>query len=257
MKKVETVPTDDFFDFCEKLQTVWLKLVAVLADYRRFLEAEFYAFVRQELKSRKEAAGIHSFDDLLTNLHQALQSGHGADLARLLNLKYRAAMIDEFQDTDPVQYEIFSRIFKAPGSLLYLIGDPKQAIYSFRGADIFAYIKAVREVSNRYTLGENWRSVPGLVAAVNAVFASSASPFVFDEIVFNPARAAGKTHQHLMIDEVAAEPFQHWAFQRGDSRPGGREVLNKEDAAPLVPARAPSQGGRVPVLGWSGRAPAC
>ncbi|MCK4839627.1 MAG: UvrD-helicase domain-containing protein, partial [Desulfobulbaceae bacterium] len=253
-KKGGAVPTDDFFDFCENLYAVWQQMAGVLTDYRRYLEGEFYAFVKRELKTRKEAAGIHSFDDLLIDLHQALKSEHGAELARLLNLKYRAAMIDEFQDTDPVQYEIFSRIFKAPGSLLYLIGDPKQAIYSFRGADIFAYIKAVREVSNRYTLGANWRSVPGLVAAVNAIFDGSARPFVFEEIVFNPARAAEKPHQHLLVDDVAAEPFQIWAFQRDGSGPGAGKLLNKDDARHLVLARQTSEVVRLLSLGAAGRA---
>jgi exodeoxyribonuclease V beta subunit len=253
-KKGETSPADDFFDLCENLYLVWQQLAALLADYRRFLEAEFYTFVRQELKSRKGAAGIHSFDDLLTDLHQALKSEGGAELARSLNLKYRAAMIDEFQDTDPVQYEIFSKIFKAPGSLLYLIGDPKQAIYSFRGADIFAYIRAVREVGNRYTLGENWRSVPRLVEAVNAIFNGSASPFVFKEIIFDPARAAEKEHQLLMIDDVPAEPFQLWAFQRDGAGQGSGKLLNKDDARHLVLARQTSEVVRLLSLGGAGRA---
>jgi exodeoxyribonuclease V beta subunit len=253
-KKGAAPPADEFFDLCEKLQSVGWRLHVVLGDYSCYLEAEFFAFVREELQSRKAAAGSHSFDDLLTNLHQALGSEHGPELIRQLNAKYRAAMIDEFQDTDPVQYEIFARIFKTPGSLLYLIGDPKQAIYSFRGADIFAYIRAVREVGNRYTLAENWRSVPDLVAAVNAVFNGRPNPFVFAEIDFNPARAAEKPQQPLMLDHGAAPPFQLWAFQRGGLGPDAGKLLNKDAARALVLARQTAEVVRLLALGGQGRA---
>lgn len=253
-KKGKTAPEDDFFDLCEDFYVVWQQLTALLSDYRCFLEAALYVFVRTELKARKAAAGIHSFDDLLTNLHCALNGKGGAGLVSALNGQYRAAMIDEFQDTDPVQYEIFSKIFKTSGSLLYLIGDPKQAIYSFRGADIFAYIRAVREVGDRYTLGENWRSVPGLVTAVNAIFEGSTSPFIFDEIVFNPARAAEKEHQHLMLDDVTPEPFQIWVFQRGSSGQAADKLLNKDDARDLVLARQTGEVVRLLRLGGAGRA---
>jgi exodeoxyribonuclease V beta subunit len=254
LKKGAPSPGDEFYDLCEEFHAVWRRLVAVLEDYSRYLEAEFFAFARRELKSRKAAAGTHSFDDLLTNLHQALHGEHGPELVRQLTAKYRAAMIDEFQDTDPVQYEIFARIFQTPGALLYLIGDPKQAIYSFRGADIFAYIRAVREVGSRYTLAENWRSVPGLVAAVNAVYGGSASPFVFEEIVFNPARAAAKPQQELLIDNAAAPPFQLWAFQRGGPGQDAGKLLNKDEARALVLARQTSEVARLLALGGQGRA---
>ncbi|HGP6906353.1 TPA: UvrD-helicase domain-containing protein, partial [Vibrio cholerae O1] len=84
---------------------------------------------------------------------------------------YRVAMIDEFQDTDPQQYRIFHRLYGGhQDTALLMIGDPKQAIYGFRGADIFTYIQARRNVSAHYTLGRNWRSSRALVAAVNGLF---------------------------------------------------------------------------------------
>ena len=254
VKAGQAPPNDDFFDLCGKVHDLWLRLEAVLADYGKYLEREFHGFVRAELKSRKQAAGIHSFDDLLTDLYTALLGEQGGALARLLRCRYPAAMIDEFQDTDPVQYEIFARIFTEPGSLLYLIGDPKQAIYSFRGADIFAYIRAVREIGNRYTLAENWRSVPGLVTAVNAFFGSSEAPFVFDEIIFSPARAAEKPRKFLEVDDKVAEPFLIWAFGRDAEVSGTGKLLNKEDAVRMVLARQTSEISRLLRFGAEGRA---
>jgi exodeoxyribonuclease V beta subunit len=103
---------------------------------------------------------VQTFDDLLLKLQAALKGRGGGDLAKAIRRKYRAALIDEFQDTDPVQYAIFQSIFLDEGSVLFLVGDPKQSIYGFRGADIFAYMKAVDRVDALYTLKENWRSEP-------------------------------------------------------------------------------------------------
>jgi len=97
-------------------------------------------------------------------------------------------MIDEFQDTDPVQYDIFRHIYTGCGLPLFLIGDPKQAIYSFRGADIFAYLKAVSETAleKRFTLTVNWRSTPALLQGINSIFSAHPQPFVHEEIAFYP-----------------------------------------------------------------------
>jgi exodeoxyribonuclease V beta subunit len=254
VKAGQTPPADGFFDLCGKFHEVWQQLDTALADYGKYLERQFYLFMRTELKTRKKAAGTQSFDDLLTDLHRALQGGHGGALARLLRSRYPAAMIDEFQDTDPIQYEIFSKVFKAPGSLLYLIGDPKQAIYSFRGADIFAYIRAVREVGERYTLAENWRSVPDLVTAVNAVFGGRAAPFVFDEIIFDPARAADKEQHLLKVDGRPEEPFRIWIFGRDDKSREKGKLLNKEDAVQRILVRQTGEICRLLRLAREGRA---
>ncbi|MFO7606416.1 MAG: exodeoxyribonuclease V subunit beta [Desulfurivibrionaceae bacterium] len=253
-KAGHTPPADEFFDCCEIFNAAQQKISAVLDNYGKYLEGQFYRFMRSELKVRKEAAGTHSFDDLLTDLHRALQGGRGTDLARLLRSRYPAAMIDEFQDTDPVQYEIFSKIFQAPGSLLYLIGDPKQAIYSFRGADIFAYIRAVGEIPERYTLEENWRSVPGLITAVNAVFGGGAAPFVFDEIVFDPARPADKEQLFLKIDRQPADPFLIWFFGRDGESRAAAKLITREDASQRILTRQTAEVCRLLRLGREGRA---
>ena len=93
--------------------------------------------LHEGLSARKQRLGLMAFDDLLTRLDMALdRSESGPRLATLLRGRYPVALVDEFQDTDPVQYRLFSRIYRAEGATLCMIGDPKQAIYSFRGADI-------------------------------------------------------------------------------------------------------------------------
>lgn len=115
-----------------------------------------------------------TFDDLPRGLRDALQDkSHGAELAEKLRAEYQAALIDEFQDTDPVQYEIFRKIFidcDKPGPL-YFVGDPKQAIYAFRGGDIFTYFnaKSLNGLKN-HILTYNRRSTKELVSTVNAMF---------------------------------------------------------------------------------------
>ncbi|MBK8752177.1 MAG: UvrD-helicase domain-containing protein [Candidatus Competibacteraceae bacterium] len=117
------------------------------------------AYCNAELAVRKRQQQTQSYDDLLLNLHDALKNPRqGAVLAETLRRRYAAALIDEFQDTDPVQYDIFRSIYASTGKPVFLVGDPKQAIYSFRGADIFAYINARRDTAHGYTLDVNWRS---------------------------------------------------------------------------------------------------
>src|SRR5690606_14276244 len=115
---------------------------------------------------------------------------------RQLRSRYPAALIDEFQDTDPVQYEIFRRIYgqsDETSSALFLVGDPKQAIYAFRGADVHAYLQAAREGSGeRWTLTTNYRSDPGFVAGLNHLFGRLEQPFLHPEIPYVPVEAAPK-----------------------------------------------------------------
>jgi exodeoxyribonuclease V beta subunit len=129
-----------------------------------------------------------SFDDLLGQLSAALDTDQQGVLASRVRELYPIAMIDEFQDTDPLQYSIFSRIYlPRPSCGLFMIGDPKQAIYAFRGADIFTYILARNQVVDHYTLGTNWRSSDELIESVNQLFVQASKPFIYDQdIPFHP-----------------------------------------------------------------------
>ena len=147
--------------------------------------------ISQDIQKEKGITAQMGFDDLLTDLKQALYSQNGSYLVKQIVAQYPVAMIDEFQDTDPVQYQIFDRIYQdRENTLLLFIGDPKQAIYSFRGADIFTYIKAKLSVDHRFTMTTNWRSIPSMVAAVNNLFSLKNDPFIFQQIPFIPMHSA-------------------------------------------------------------------
>jgi exodeoxyribonuclease V beta subunit len=146
--------------------------------------------VPAELERRKSEKGRVSFDDLLRRVARALDAAAGEGLADAVRRRFQAALVDEFQDTDDLQYAVFSRLFSAPQHLLFMIGDPKQAIYGFRGADIFSYLRAAQDAESCFTLVRNWRSSPGLVQAVNTLFSQSAAPFLFPGIEFTPGNAA-------------------------------------------------------------------
>ncbi|SIO93142.1 exodeoxyribonuclease V subunit beta [Vibrio spartinae] len=145
------------------------------------LKAHAIDTCRHLLAKAKSEQQWLSFDDLLSQLSSALDLDSTGQLAQRIRTLYPIAMIDEFQDTDPLQYHIFSHIYAPhPACGLLMIGDPKQAIYAFRGADIFTYIKARRQVSSHFTLATNWRSGQSMIDAVNRLFASSDSPFLHD-----------------------------------------------------------------------------
>ena len=153
--------------------------------------------VKTKFWASMEQANLMNPDDLLRLLANALRGSHGEALADHIRQQYPFAMIDEFQDTDSLQYEIFNQVYsKEDRSGLYMIGDPKQAIYSFRGADIFTYLKAAQALSadSRFTLNKNWRSHSDLVAATNTLFARHNEPFVLPgKIEFQPVLSAEKS----------------------------------------------------------------
>ena len=110
---------------------------------------------------------VLTYDDLLTRLQAAL---HDPMAAERLRERFGVVMVDEFQDTDPVQWDIVRTAFGDGTTTLVLIGDPKQAIYGFRGADVHTYLDAASHVSTVATLTRNWRSDRDLVTAYDAFF---------------------------------------------------------------------------------------
>ncbi|WP_430472225.1 exodeoxyribonuclease V subunit beta [Wielerella bovis] len=154
-------------------------------------------YLREHNELDKKHNPTRRFDDLLLDVFHALQSHHehAAALAAAMAKNWRIALIDEFQDTDPLQYAIFRTAFAhtaQEGSLkptLFMVGDPKQAIYSFRGADIFAYLQAAQDADRHYTLAQNHRSHAKLINSIGAWFARPL-PFVLPHIDYTPVTAA-------------------------------------------------------------------
>ncbi len=168
-------------------------------------------FLLRELFRRKNRLGVLCFDDLLSGLEDALRAAGGAALAAAIRRRFPVALVDEFQDTDPRQYAIFDLIYGGEDSALLMIGDAKQAIYSFRGADIFTYIRARRETPQRYTLDTNYRSSRRMVDAVNALF-SRRDSFVFsDDIRHEPLKSASRADETpFLIDGHGVSPLAVW-----------------------------------------------
>lgn len=197
-------PQHPLFKAIEQLYTLPLTL-------RDLVIAQALPEIRQAMAHSKQQRAEVAFDDLLSQLDQALQQTGGANLAAAIRQRYPAALIDEFQDTDPMQYRIFRRLYdEHPETLLILIGDPKQAIYAFRGADIFTYIQARRTIHSQYTLQTNWRSSGALVQAVNRLFQQAKAPFIFDQdIPFLPLKTPATAAQnHLKVQGEIQAPLQ-------------------------------------------------
>ncbi|MEI7836904.1 MAG: UvrD-helicase domain-containing protein, partial [Planctomycetota bacterium] len=191
----DKAPSHDVF---AKIESV-LKEAGKLRDrgdqFRTCLLSKLAVEGRKRIEKLKADRGVMSFDDLLNDMRRALDGPHGDLLLKCLRKRYQVVMVDECQDTDSVQYHIFHRVFQetSPGPdgsdssrAFVVIGDPKQSIYRFRGADIHSYLAASDGVpeANRHTMHSNWRSDAPLVMAVNAVFGSVRDPFYSDRIPF-------------------------------------------------------------------------
>lgn len=159
--------------------------------------------LNEQLPARKAAQRLLAFDDLLNKLQQALQSEGGEHLASTLRTQYPVALIDEFQDTDPVQYRVFHRIYQDAGDLCF-VGDPKQAIYAFRGADLATYLKARSEAARQYSLATNHRSTPELIAALNQLF-DRPMPFAEKGLDYQQVGASNKARAQLVLPPVEGE----------------------------------------------------
>jgi len=189
-KKGWTPPRHRFFARCDALLLSGQALERQLEAWQTQFQRAFFETARRELPARRRRRGVLSYNDLVRQLASALASPGGETLAQALRHQHPAALIDEFQDTDRAQYEVFRRVYSRPEDRLFLIGDPKQAIYAFRGADIQAYLHAVESAgARRGQLDVNWRSDGGLVRAINTLFARVGQPFGYEGIGFEPVAA--------------------------------------------------------------------
>lgn len=245
-------PKHRFFDTCDRHLENHTALVSGYSQRLIHLKLQLFEYAKRELINRKQEKNIFFFDDLLLNLHAAL-NGREA-LTTVVRNKYKAALIDEFQDTDPVQYEIFDKIFTTGEHTLFLIGDPKQAIYGFRGADIFAYIRAKKEIPRQFTLSKNYRSTPGLVAAINTIFEHPDKPFVYEEIPYHQTSVPQKkAAEELKIEGETAAPFRIWYVDSTEHHPNGKP-LDKKSAREIITRAVASEIARLLRLGRENKA---
>ncbi|MEV6286099.1 UvrD-helicase domain-containing protein [Kribbella sp. NPDC051770] len=164
--------------------------------------------VLAEVERRKRRLGILGYDDLLTRLATALEQPD-APARQRMQRRWSVVMVDEFQDTDPVQWKVIDRAFNGTSTLV-LIGDPKQAIYAFRGGDIATYLTAAATAGQRRTLGTNWRSDQPLVDCLQVVLGGAR--LGHEDIVVHPVEAH---HQGTRLAGAPCDsPFRLRAVQR-------------------------------------------
>lgn len=201
-----------------ELEAMLVRMQAAFEPLRLSLQQTLCARALERYGSLKDRLALIDYDDVIARTRARLEDGRtGAALARRIAGQFQAALVDEFQDTDADQWAIFRRLFSVvppaqPEHLLVLVGDPKQAIYRFRGADIFAYLAArlaACEAANRTeTLTHNWRSTPALVDAVNSVFGHRPDEsFALPQIGFEPVEAGrGEEPVATPMDLVWVDP---------------------------------------------------
>ncbi|VVE27009.1 exodeoxyribonuclease V subunit beta [Pandoraea communis] len=229
IKKGETPPDHRFFEMADVL-------VRARADADERYAMQWLRILREwltqapdQLALRKRELRVVSFDDLLGNIARALTQH--PDLADALRSRYPCALIDEFQDTDPLQFAIFSAVYgqramsapdETPGPM-FMVGDPKQAIYSFRAADLHTYLAARENADAAYTLAVNQRSTPAIIEAGNRLFGANDRAFVLDGLEYPPVRPGARRRPPLSdVREVA--DFTVWWLPDDD------EPLSKDDA---------------------------
>tara|TARA_R110002072_G_scaffold105615_4_gene230921 strand:+ start:8761 stop:12456 length:3696 start_codon:yes stop_codon:yes gene_type:complete len=211
--KNKATPEHAYFDFLE------VHFEKQLPDVHALFIAQSYPLVRKLIDEAKQQQNVFSFDDLISRVSNALSSDEGENktLASTIGAPYHVALIDEFQDTDPAQYHIFDSVFGTGSpkqdARLVLIGDPKQAIYGFRGGDVTTYLRAKHSISRHskghvFTMETNWRSSPSMVAAVNAVFESAPNAFMAEDIPFQAVKAAKSTPDSLPSQALFISQFK-------------------------------------------------
>ena len=223
----------EFFASINPLASSWQTLVTEITPV---LLADAYHYADAKVFELKQQQASLAFQDQLSMLLKALDSPNGNALARRLRQQYPVAMIDEFQDTDTIQYQIFKYIYlDSESASVVLIGDPKQAIYSFRGGDIFTYMQARRLPGiDRLGLQTNWRSQPNLVNAINSFFCRRADAFVYhNAIPFSEAGSVAQNQCHeLQLQGNPATAMTLWQLPEKEtggnfSRDEMRDLVNR------------------------------
>ncbi len=217
--------------------------------------------VRDELEARKRGLAVMTYDDLVTRLRSTLSGDGGAAAAAALCGRYDVVLVDEFQDTDPAQWDILRLAFADMGVTLVLIADPKQAIYAFRGADVYAYLEAAAAAQSRSTLPINWRSDQRLIDAHDALL--SGVKLGHPGIAYRQVQAAPRHQGSRLVGAPVGHPMRIRVALREDQalsltprgyvrKPSATEHIVRDLAADVVRlldsrATVPDHGDRPPI----------
>ena len=191
--------------------------------------------IRAEISRKKLQANVMGFDDLISTLNTCLAQESAQLLANSIFAQFPVALIDEFQDTDPQQFSILKAIYyHQPSAALYMIGDPKQAIYGFRGGDIFAYLSARNDCDYQWLMDTNWRSSAAMITGYNRLFygnkLSDNAVDVFGyQIPYLPVKASVKAHEKVFLDnEFNALQFIHFNVESQTKSKDGKNKAVKQ-----------------------------
>jgi len=255
VNKDKTAPDHPLFDRAQDLIDALTAADRALDLKRLRLIRQLIAEGLQAMREAKLRQHVVAFDDMLQNLHRRLVSPEGAGLAATLAQRFPTALIDEFQDTDPVQWAVFSRIYQATPGPLFLVGDPKQAIYSFRHADLHTYLAARQQASHRHTLVHNQRASAGLIQALNRLWGLNPQVFMQAGLHYIPVALGAKPRSLWRDDSGPGAALQVWTLP---ANAAGQPMLMRADALAQAAQACASdiarllqaaQGGQVSIDG--------
>jgi exodeoxyribonuclease V beta subunit len=244
-KKNQVTPAHEFFELAQRLLEQREAATNALAFQRLALLRRMLDEGAAAQRDAKRRQRVIAFDDMLFNLYERLSGGEAAWLAGALKTRFPAALIDEFQDTDPLQFAIFKTIYastppaddpSAANGPLFFVGDPKQAIYSFRNADLQTYLAAGDHAAGHYSLAHNQRSTEPLIHALNLLFEANPRAFMLEGLAYQRVELGAKPRKPLNERGEARAPLQVWTLPV-DAETG--EPMFKRDAdAAVVSATA-------------------
>lgn len=256
-RKGETPPAHPFFDAAGALLELAAVTQRTLALARMRLLRDLFDEAGRALRDEKRRHHLVAYDDMLLNLAERLDGDGGDALAAALRERFPAALIDEFQDTDPLQFGIFDRIYRAPpgprfaqpasqggegspgrpgasfresAGPLFLVGDPKQSIYGFRNADLHTYLAARGRANAEYTLGDNQRSSESLIEALNRLFGVNPNLFMLEGLDYRPVKFGDKPRkpfEDATDPDGAADALRVWMLPGTE---GGQPLLSTGEA---------------------------
>jgi len=257
-------PEHPFFTLAQAVYDEWNAVLKGLDLARMALLRDLLDEAGKALREAKRRQRVIAFDDMLFNLYERLCGGESPWLAGALRTRFAAALVDEFQDTDPLQFAVFKTIYANSDAPLFFVGDPKQAIYSFRNADLYTYLEARAQARGTYSLAANQRSTPQLIGALNRLFGCNSRAFMIDGLHYQPV-VAGSKPRKVLLDVSQPGPvaaLQLWALpeqpealkttlQPWVARATAAEIARLLDAArkgQITLDQRPLQAGDIAVL---------
>ena len=227
------VPEDPLFDAVREASDALQRLLPHVESWVVDLHRRVLFGAVDRLESARGRGETNAWGDLVRRARAAVRDVE--NFSDQIRAVWPVVLVDEFQDTDAVQWDLFHRVW-GPQTTSFLIGDPKQAIYGFRGADVFTYLSASRTAQHRHELDVNYRSDPSLVAAVNAVFDRSAlggKGFIIDDIKSYPTRARPGAIDALVNDQSPVAPLEWWTdfdasdYNKGPGKPNWSDLPDR------------------------------